>query len=228
VIPTCVDLQRFAPRPKDPELVSRLGLTGALVIGCVGTMSNWYMRDEMLAYLALVARSLEQSRIVLVTREDHETLRRNAQAAGIPPRALVITSAPFSDMPRFTSLFDAGVFFIRPSLSKRGSAATKLAEFLACGVPVIINDGVGDSGAIVRAGGAGLVLSSLDEESFAQSLPQMRNLLADLGVRGRCRRVATDMFDLDRAVERYAALYRRLAGVAEPPATGVHSTGVHS
>jgi glycosyltransferase involved in cell wall biosynthesis len=211
VIPTCVDLQRFAPRPKDPELLSQLGLTGALVIGCVGTMSNWYMRDEMLAFLALVARSLEGTRIVLVTREDPETLRRSAEAAGILPQALVITSARFSDMPRFTSLFDVGVFFIRPSLSKRASAATKLAEFLACGVPVIINDGVGDSGAIVRAGRAGLVLSSLDEKSFARSLPEMRMLLADAGVRSRCRSVAADVFDLDRAVEQYASLYRRLA-----------------
>jgi glycosyltransferase involved in cell wall biosynthesis len=211
VIPTCVDLQRFAPRPKDPELLSQLGLTGALVIGCIGTMSNWYMRDEMLAYLSLVARSLEGTRIVLVTREDHEMLRRSAEAAGILPQALVITSARFSDMPRFASLFDVGVFFIRPSLSKRASAATKLAEFLACGVPVIINDGVGDSGAIVRAGRAGLVLSSLDEESFARSLPEMRTLLADAGVRSRCRSVAADVFDLDRAVERYASLYRRLA-----------------
>src|SRR5712691_9260071 len=48
VIPTCADLQRFAPGPKDNELAARLGLTGSPVIGCVGTIRNWYMRTEMI------------------------------------------------------------------------------------------------------------------------------------------------------------------------------------
>jgi glycosyltransferase involved in cell wall biosynthesis len=212
VIPTCVDLQRFKPAEKDPELVARLGLSGSPVIGCVGTMSNWYMRTEMLQYLAHIARSIERSRILIVTREDHGAVRRDAEAAGVPPASLVMTAARFAEMPKFTSLFDAGVFFIRPSLSKRGSAATKLAEFLACGVPVIINDGVGDSGTIVREGGAGIVLSTLGGEAWAQSIPQVRAMLADPLVRERCRRVATERFDIERGAERYRDLYRRFEG----------------
>src|SRR5205085_2231000 len=42
VIPTCADLERFSPGPKDPNLLRDLGLTAAPVIGCVGTMENWY------------------------------------------------------------------------------------------------------------------------------------------------------------------------------------------
>ena len=216
VIPTCVDLERFRPLGRDAELVERLGLTGARVVGCVGTISNWYMRAEMLRYLALVARSLPHARVLMVTREDHEALRRDAVAAGIPSEQLVLVSAPFEDMPRFIRLFDVGIFFIRPVLSKRASAATKLAEFLASGVPVVINDGVGDSGSIVREGRVGLVLDSLSPVSFHASIGALQAMLADDGMWERCRDTARRLFDVESGVVEYRNLYDRLT-VGEHP-----------
>src|SRR4030095_12981236 len=38
VIPTCADLNRFAPGPKDAGVLAHLGLRNQRVIGCVGTM----------------------------------------------------------------------------------------------------------------------------------------------------------------------------------------------
>ena len=210
VIPTCVDLQRFTVEEKDSTLSSKLGISGADVIGCVGTMSGWYLRAEMLRFLACISQAFEQARILIVTREDHDSLRRDCEAAGVPQDRLIIHSAQFADMPRVMSLFDAGVFFIRPSMSKRGSAATKLAEFLACGVPVIINDGVGDSGGIVAQRRVGVVLDDLDERGFDSSLAQIRTMLADSSVRGRCRQTAEELFDLQQGAERYGHLYEQL------------------
>ncbi len=210
VIPTCVDLERFTPGDKDPKLVEALGLVGATVIGCIGTMSNWYMRDDMLRYLSRLAKTLDRLRILIVTREDHEELRRDAERAGVPRDRLVITRADFTDMPRFIRLFDGGLFFIRPALSKRGSAATKLAEFLACGVPVIINAGVGDSGEIVREGRVGALLPAVDEESLERSLPDVRALLADRAIGDRCRQVARLRFDVEKGVKQYRRVYERL------------------
>lgn len=164
----------------------------------------------MLRFLACISQAFEQARILIVTREDHDSLRRDCEAAGVPQDRLIIYSAQFADMPRVMSLFDAGVFFIRPSMSKRGSAATKLAEFLACGVPVIINDGVGDSGGIVAQRRVGVVLDDLDERGFDSSLAQIRTMLADSSVRGRCRQTAEELFDLQQGAERYGHLYEQL------------------
>jgi hypothetical protein len=75
----------------------------------------------------------------------------------------------------------------------------------------VINDGVGDSGAIVGANGAGLVLTALNDDAFVASMPQLRALLADPLARERCRKVAIELFDINRGAERYGALYRRLA-----------------
>lgn len=211
VIPTCADLERFAPGPKDQALAARLGLAGHRVVGCVGTMHNWYLRQPMLDYLACLARWDPALRMLIVTRDDHEQLRRDAVAAGVPVDRLVLIEAPFSAMPAHMRLMDLGMFFIKVCFSKRGSAATKLGEFLGCGVPVIINDGVGDSSWIVRDHRVGVVLQDMRRDAYATSLPAVRALLDDPQVSARCRDAARRYFDLDVGARQYADLYRRLA-----------------
>jgi glycosyltransferase involved in cell wall biosynthesis len=216
VIPTCADLEAFVPGPRDPVLVARFGLADRFVIGYVGTLSNWYLRSETLHYLALLARTLPGARVLFVTREDHVALRRDAVAAGLPAEAVVTTAADFADMPAHVRLMDMTVFFIKPCFSKLGSAATKLGEFLGSGVPVVINDGIGDSGRIVRDAGTGIVLSDVTSRTLEASLPDVRRLLADAGAPRRCVAAARRHFSLDVGVARYSALYERLAGAAAP------------
>lgn len=216
VIPTCADLDRFRPgtpaeADEDRRWRRELGIHGALVVGCVGTLSNWYLREETLSYLAWLSRRFDRMKAVIVTREDHERLRVDAVRAGIPTDRLVLTRASFEEMPALMRIMDVGVFFIRACFSKRASAATKLAEFLGCGVPVVINDGIGDSGEIVRGNAAGIVMRSTASDAFDASEGALRALLADGDRARRCRSVALDLFSLTRGVEAYANVYAQLS-----------------
>ena len=210
VIPTCVDMHRFCSETRDQSLIESLGLSGCTVIGCVGTMSGWYLRQDMLTYLAFCSSQLANVKVLVVTREDHEQLQTDAELAGLDARRLVIVRATFEEMPSFIRLMDCGLFFIRSSFSKKGSAATKLGEFLACGVPVVINAGVGDSDRIVRQGRAGVVLPDMTRESFEESMESVHAMLSDSDTRHRCRHTAEDIFDLDQGVRAYKNLYDQL------------------
>lgn len=210
VIPTCVDMHRFCSGTQNQGLIDSLGLAGSTVIGCVGTMSGWYLRQDMLAYLAFVSSQLANVKVLVVTREDHHCLQTDAELAGLDSGRLVLVRATFEEMPRLIRLMDCGLFFIRPTFSKKGSAATKLGEFLACGVPVVINAGVGDSDRIVRRGRAGVVLPDTTQKSFEDSMEAVQSMLTDSDVRHRCRRTAQDIFDLDQGVQSYKTLYNQL------------------
>lgn len=210
VIPTCTDLVRFRPGRKDSALLARLGLERQVVIGCSGTMSNWYQRGPMLEYLAFLGWALPEARILIVTREDHVALRADAAAAGIPERRLVLARAAFAEMPDYLRLMDVGVFFIKVCFSKRGSAPTKLGEFLASGVPVIINDGIGDSGPIVRENDAGVVLLETTHREFEASLSEVKRILSDPDIVRRCRETARRYFDLQDGIAKYEGVCRRL------------------
>ena len=212
VIPTCTDLDRFGPGPKDAALLEELKLTDRLVIGVSGTVSNWYLRQAMLDGLALLTSELEQASVLIVTRDNHDQLRRDAASVGLPLERLVIVSAPFDKMPTYLRLMDVGLFFIKVCFSKKGSCATKLGEFLATGTPVMINNGVGDSGRIVQEFNAGVVLPDATTTSVTRGIPAVRSLLEDQETQTRCRAAAKRYFDVRRGSEQYAALYRRLIG----------------
>ena len=211
VIPTCADLDRFRPGLPDEQRRRALGLEDAVVVGCVGTLSNWYLRGETLEYLAWLAQRIDRMKALIVTREDHALLRADAARHGLSGDRLVLTCAPFEEMPALIRLMDIGVFFIRACFSKRASAATKLAEFLGCGVPVVINDGIGDSGEIVRNGRVGVVLPDTTSTAFDASWEAFASALADPQMPERCRDLATREYSLQRGVEAYAALYEQLS-----------------
>jgi glycosyltransferase involved in cell wall biosynthesis len=211
VIPTCADLDRFAPGAPDPQLRRTLGLDAAFVVGYAGTMSNWYLREETLSYLAWLSRTFDRMKALVVTREDHARLRADALRAGLPADRLVLTRASLDEMPALLRLMDVGVFFIRECFSKRASAATRLAEFLGCGVPVVINDGIGDSGEIVRDERVGVVLPGAVSGRFEGSERPLRELLADPATPARCRDAAMRRFNLMLGVDAYMTLYEQLA-----------------
>ena len=210
VIPTCTDLDRFRPGPKDDRMMARLGLTGHRVIGVSGTISNWYLRQPMLECLAYLVKTLDRTKLLIVTRDDHDRLRADARAAGVPDGSMTVTSAEYERMPEFLRLMDVGLFFIKVCFSKKGSCATKLGEFLATGVPVVINEGIGDSDRIVRDHATGVVLPEATVAAMRQHLPALLELFADSATQARCRTVARAELDVVEGSRKYGRLYERV------------------
>jgi glycosyltransferase involved in cell wall biosynthesis len=215
VIPTCTDLERFRPAVRDEALQTRLGLAGHLVIGVSGTITNWYLRQPMLECLAHLVRQIDSAKVLVVTRDDVAQLRADAIAAGVPGDRLVIASAPYAQMPDYMRLMDVGLFFIKVCFSKQGSCATKLAEFLATGVPVIINDGIGDSGRIVAQHRAGIVLPEASAGALDTAMPDVRRLVADPDAPARCREAARAHFDVIEGTRAYERLYEQVLAASE-------------
>ncbi len=221
VVPTCTDLDRFTPGPKDPALVSELGFAGGLVIGCSGTIDAWYLRRQMFQNLGWLADQWPKSKIFILTREAQGVLRHDAVAEGIDPERLVVMCVPFSEMPRYLRLIDLGLFFLKPCFSRCGGMATKLGEFLATGIPVITNACDSDATRIIQEHRCGLVLPSPDLESLIVARREIHMLVTDPQVRRSCRRAAEQHFSLADGVKTYMALYNRLAVPSSPALVSV-------
>lgn len=86
----------------------------------------------------------------------------------------------------------------------------KLAEYLACGLPVIINAGVGDSDEFVADQKLGAVVNGFNETEYRRALLEIEDL-ASAETRNRARQAAERFFDVRRVgVERYARLYEKV------------------
>ena len=194
VIPTCTEVERFAGttrRPGGPELV------------WCGSIGTWYRFD--LARPLAVAFGMK---LDVITRQ-----------TGLACEILGDTGADVSslapaEIPGALHAGDIGLSLCVSSFSKLASTPTRFAEYLAAGMPVIVNPGIGDLVEIVEARRVGVVIRDEAESSLRDSAAEMRALLADPELTDRCRAVARELFDVDDGARRYAELYDRLAARA--------------
>jgi glycosyltransferase involved in cell wall biosynthesis len=93
-------------------------------------------------------------------------------------------------------------------VSKIASSPTKNGEYLACGLPLVINAGVGDSDLLINEWNAGVLIEDFGEEDYLKAGREIELIVADREARKKARSVAERVFNLERvAGERYASLY---------------------
>jgi glycosyltransferase involved in cell wall biosynthesis len=211
VIPCCVDLQKFPAATRNQEQRRRLGLEGKRVMVYVGSTGGWYMSEE-LARLFAVGRRLDPSlHFLVLTQSPHQEMKTLLERQGLPPDSYTVATARSAEMPGYLACADFGVHFIRPGMAMIANSPTKFAEYLASGLPILANTGIGDSDEILQEEQVGVVLEEFSEAAYERGLEAIRRLLAEPGLSSRCREAAERRFDL-RTVGRggYANVYRAL------------------
>ena len=83
---------------------------------------------------------------------------------------------------------------------------TKVAEFLASGRPIVINDGLGDLPSIIREFNVGVVVDN-SPDSMKHGANKMIELLNDTSTPHRCRAAAEKYFNLEEGVKKYLGMY---------------------
>jgi glycosyltransferase involved in cell wall biosynthesis len=91
-----------------------------------------------------------------------------------------------------------------PSLS--AAMPTKIAEFLACGRPIVVNRGLGDMDKFIEEFDVGVILDG-SLENLVESATKLVNLLSDSQTPQRCRALAEKYFNMDVGAEKYLNLY---------------------
>ncbi len=212
VIPTCTDMQHFDYRPISAEDIRSMkagaGIAEeAFVLGYAGSTGTWYLTGEMFRFFKRLLAQ-RQAVFLIISRDDEKKLKEQAASLGIDPARIIVRAADYAAMPRWISLFDAGLFFIKPAFSKQASSPTKMGEMLAMGKALICNAGVGDVAMLVRRFECGRALETLDEENFDRAIGEMDALL-QAGA-AHFREAAAQYFSLENGVEAYHRIYESL------------------
>ena len=214
VVPCCVDVPRFAVGADVRSAMRReLGVEDRLVIAYSGTLGSWYREQEMARLVGRMRALHPKLTFLVLSRAPTDGLRAAALAAGLQRDELVIRSAAPADMPRLLSAGDLGLSLIDTCFSKIGSSPTKVAEYLAAGLPVVVNAGIGDQTDLRKEPDAAVVIDNLSAEAVdAAAGPALQ-----LALRRHEERVATTVdvarrhFGLEEVgIPRYLGLYQRL------------------
>lgn len=215
VIPCAIDHARFALRSPQARAAARAraGIApGAVVLTYLGSLGSVYRLGEMLRFFAHLATAHPGARFLLIGWHDRAWVEAEARAAGVDPTALVLQPAEHGEVASWLAAADLAIAFRVSSFSAAGVSLTKLGEYLAAGLPVVVNDCAGDIRATVARLGAGLVLDDLTEPSLAAAAGRCAGLLATDPA--RLRAAAQPLHDLPAALTRYRAVYDQIAGLA--------------
>jgi glycosyltransferase involved in cell wall biosynthesis len=215
VIPCCVDFKkRFAD---DIDALRRrtreeLKLGGRQVLIHVGALGGLYLTPEIIEFLK-VAREREPDVFALfLTQSNPDEIVARLIDAGFSKSDFLVKKVDQGEVPAYLAASDIGLSFVRSSFATISRSPTKIPEYLAAGLPVIANAGVGDVDSLIVANDVGAVAATLDEGSYKSALEEVSELI---GIRERAIATAHREFDLERiGGERYRRLYRRLSNKA--------------
>jgi glycosyltransferase involved in cell wall biosynthesis len=218
VVPCCADLDLFnfdaaarAARRRELNLQDRFVLVYS------GSIDGWYLTEAMADFFSVFRRARPDAHFLWLAPRGHDRIRSLMRERGIGESDFTVLAAASADVPAYLSAADAGLAFIKSCLSKMASSPTKYAEYLGCGLPLIINEGIGDSDMLVTTEKAGALVRDFTDAEYAAAARTIENFTRDsAATRQHTRAVAKKLFDLERVGgERYAQLYEQLLSSEE-------------
>jgi glycosyltransferase involved in cell wall biosynthesis len=214
VIPCCVDLKRFesANDKTRSEMRRKLNLENRFVMVYVGSFGGWYMTRETADFYGELKRQRKNAFALVLTQSKPEMIESLLRERGFFDADFLITRAAPAEIPLYLSAADAAVSFIKPCYSKKASSPTKNAEYLACGLPIIANDEIGDTTRLTKEDETGVIIKEFNAAEYSAALSELQRLLENKETLSeKCKESARKRFDLiSVGGQRYRRIYERL------------------
>jgi glycosyltransferase involved in cell wall biosynthesis len=189
VAPNGVDPQEFRPDLDGRAVKARLGLSGKLVVGFVGTYTKWHgvetLRDAILAD----DPALRDVRFLLIGDGDlRSSMQRAIADRGLADRCTFTGFVPHAETPSYLAACD---ILVSPHLGFSGGkpffgSPTKLFEYMAMGRPVVAS-AIGQIATILSDGENALLFEAGDVDGL---LAAIKRLASDPLLRDRLGSVA--------------------------------------
>ncbi len=167
VVTNGVDLTRFAPMVRDPELAERLGLADKFVAGYIGTHGMAHALETVLETAALMRAHPEGARVRFVLLGDgarKQALKVIAEQEGLD-NVLFLDTVPKSEVPHYWSLLDVSIIHLKKCDNFTQVIPSKLFECMAMGIPVL-HGVAGESADIVERDNVGPVFEPENAEAL--------------------------------------------------------------
>lgn len=210
VIPCCVDLTRF-DTSAETEGAEPHFPTNRFEVVYAGSLIGLYLIEEMGRFFKALKEQRPDAFLRILSMSPPEQGEATFKRVGLGEMDFKIDAVPPAEVPAHLRQARLGLSFRKPTFAQIAASPTKIPEYLAVGLPIVCNAGIGDMDDLVEREQVGVLLQDFQEATFRSAATEALALAEDAGVRKRCRRVARERFDLTTVGgERYVNVYRRL------------------
>tara|TARA_A100001011_G_C14321259_1_gene850782 strand:- start:6202 stop:7404 length:1203 start_codon:yes stop_codon:yes gene_type:complete len=208
VIPCCADYDHFKFLNIEKSKIKKKFDIPAnkKIILYSGSLRGVYLFKEMLNFFEKI-NSISNDFIFLIVTND--LIYANNILANLNKNNIILINDTRENMPKYYYVSDILLCFINASFARQCSSPTKIAEALACNIPLICNKGVGDIDLIVKKLNAGLSIDLLNIKYNKKLLNKILNLI-DNNNTNRLRNESQKYFDLEFAYKNYKLTYSNM------------------
>ena len=107
---------------------------------------------------------------MILTQSKPELIAESLKRLGVPKDAYLVRRVPHHEVPEYLRAADIALSFIKPSYSKLASSPTKIAEYLASGLPIICNAGIGDLDVLIEGDRVGVLVREFNSGHYEHAL----------------------------------------------------------
>jgi glycosyltransferase involved in cell wall biosynthesis len=213
VVPCCVDLEKFGfdletRRARRAEL----NLRDRFTLVYSGSIGGWYLMDEMADFFLALRKHRPDAHFLWLTQGNRSLVDNLMSKRGIGQEHYTVRATASGDVPAYLSASDLGIAFYKPAFSRLATSPVKITEYLACGLPIVLNKGIGDSAALITEERLGALVNDFTTDNYQSAANVVLKMLDDVDeVRSRARHAAEKLFDVRTiGLQRYADLYERV------------------
>lgn len=207
LVPSCVDLEKFSlPQHKSPPLGEEIKFV------YIGSVGGRYILDNIGRFIWAARKINEKIFLQIYSKANYDEVKKTLSAANLPEEAWSLKALSSDEVPQHLSKHHVGIHFLREGISEHTGSPTKIGEYWALGLPVIITPNMSDNDLVVQREKVGVVIKDHTDLSYLEAFNELKLLLKDTDLTARCRRAAETHYSLDLACKDIYSLYKQLIG----------------
>lgn len=170
----------------------RLGFPASAPVGVyLGKFGGLYYDQEASdVFKEAVAQFGQEFCLIVLTPNPAAEVQGRLAAVGIPAARSYVAQAAHHEVSVFLSAANFAFATVKFTPSNRYRSLVKIAEYWACGLPVLLTEGVGDESDIVASEGGVALFNLARPASVGQALARIRGQWQAFDRRARIRRLA--------------------------------------
>jgi len=112
--------------------------------------------------------------LIILTPQAQDGIISKLEEAGCNLDCCIVKNAPFTEVPYYLNAADFAFSTIKSTPHRKFCSPVKNGEYWACGLPVLIPDGIGDDSQILKETGLGVVMEDMNEpEKYFKQLEDL-------------------------------------------------------
>lgn len=206
-VPSCVDTNLFKPNQEyRNEIRRKLHISERdLLFVYLGKFGGMYMDEQFFELLKQLQEYKSfKSRFLIISTDDHSYIWNQILNYDINRSLVNVVTLSRDEVPKYLNAGDFGVVAVKPYPSKRYCSPIKDGEYWACGLPIIIPEGVSDDFIIAEEEKIGIVWKEGEDLP-----PKIEKFYMEENM-GLIRDKCYSFVKKDRSMDSFVGLYRKL------------------